>query len=784
MVRKRSVQLKNFSLVSAPFFAPRLDTNAAGMDAELMRGLVDLNNASYDVLDYQAPCWPGGASVYDADVERWACPAYRLPDATLLFQALALPNATSPTAKLAYTMQVNDNTITRYHRPSNFSRLGLPFIPTWATQRTLTIDPARVATMDALTRAYLSLLEAAHDDAGARGVGVPRARVHIVPPTVVAVGTFPDVQVTNFLQFVEVIGAVLYPIALTLQLPLFVFITVLEKEERLVELQRAMGLRYTAYVSCSYLLNFALYAVVVAFFWGAGRALQFTLFTGTSQALLLACFVGWGLALCSMAQLLSTFLWTRIAATVVGYVVALFGNLFAIIIAAGVYGYSLPISLQEAMPDWLYMFPMFGLVRFMYLTSFNCISKVACFSDAATALAPGSELRSAVVSMYIVAVIMLLAALYLDQVLPRKHGVRKPLCFCLPARWWHGATALATAPPKPALDYRALGGGVHTSDSADVHALYAYLRQQAAARRATVAHVARTYIAGEDGDVRQHRVTLRDAIFPRMHTPAVQSARGAERPASMVALAREYPIIFRHLRKEFAVPQSGGSRWGASAWPCLVRATPDARSAAKAHDDQASALLQLSSMSDEEDDIGAPTSSNLLDVRTPGGVYEEAEQAAFLRLGVKVAVSDFSLAIERNTTFGALGENGAGKTTLLSMLMGLFPPTAGAAYVNGYDVSRQSDAARKSLGVCMQHDILWPTLTVEEHLRYYARLKAGSTPKPVDVQVHEAMDSVGLRKFAARYARDLSGGMRRRLSLAIALVGDSPIILADEITTG
>lgn len=89
----------------------------------------------------------------------------------------------------------------------------------------------------------------------------------------------------------------------------------------------------------------------------------------------------------------------------------------------------------------------------------------------------------------------------------------------------------------------------------------------------------------------------------------------------------------------------------------------------------------------------------------------------------------------------------------------------------------------KNISICPQHDILWDDLTVEEHLLFYARLKG----VPADVErenVLKAMDGVSLRQFSGRLSKGLSGGEKRRLSIAIALVGDPKVVFLDEPTTG
>ncbi|KAJ3200595.1 hypothetical protein HDU67_001980, partial [Dinochytrium kinnereticum] len=151
------------------------------------------------------------------------------------------------------------------------------------------------------------------------------------------------------------------------------------------------------------------------------------------------------------------------------------------------------------------------------------------------------------------------------------------------------------------------------------------------------------------------------------------------------------------------------------------------------------------------------------------------------RMGPKVAVRDFSLAVERGVVFGLLGPNGAGKTTLISILTGVSSPSAGTARLAGYDLDREKEMVHRSIGVCPQHDILWDDLTVKEHLLFYARLK-GIPPIEEASAALQAMESVALQTFADRLSKGLSGGEKRRLSIAIALVGNPGVVFLDEPT--
>ncbi|OUM64361.1 hypothetical protein PIROE2DRAFT_8830 [Piromyces sp. E2] len=148
-----------------------------------------------------------------------------------------------------------------------------------------------------------------------------------------------------------------------------------------------------------------------------------------------------------------------------------------------------------------------------------------------------------------------------------------------------------------------------------------------------------------------------------------------------------------------------------------------------------------------------------------------------------VAVRSVSFAVENRMVFGLLGPNGAGKTTLIHSLIGVYPPSAGYARVAGFNIETDMNQVYKRIGICPQHDILWNDLTVEEHLLFYARLKGIPSNEENDT-ILRSLSSVGLVDFRNNLVKGLSGGEKRRLSIAIALVGDPKIVFLDEPTTG
>jgi ABC-2 type transport system ATP-binding protein len=147
------------------------------------------------------------------------------------------------------------------------------------------------------------------------------------------------------------------------------------------------------------------------------------------------------------------------------------------------------------------------------------------------------------------------------------------------------------------------------------------------------------------------------------------------------------------------------------------------------------------------------------------------------------AVDGIDLAVAPGEIYGFLGPNGAGKSTTVHMLTTLLPPTSGTARVAGYDVVHQGPQVRMHIGAALQEAALDPLLTGREHVRLQASLQA--LPRAERSQrADELLARVGLSEAADRKVRGYSGGMKRRLDLALALVHRPQILFLDEPTTG
>ncbi|XP_074940431.1 ATP-binding cassette sub-family A member 13 [Phalacrocorax aristotelis] len=153
--------------------------------------------------------------------------------------------------------------------------------------------------------------------------------------------------------------------------------------------------------------------------------------------------------------------------------------------------------------------------------------------------------------------------------------------------------------------------------------------------------------------------------------------------------------------------------------------------------------------------------------------------------GQKAAVKDLSLTFHTGQITALLGPNGAGKTTVISLLTGLYPPSSGTIIINGKDICTDLDAIRTELGVCPQYDVLFNILTVREHLLLYGSVKAPSwTKEQLNQQVSGALEDVDLSQHQHKPVGALSGGMKRRLSIAISFIGNSKTVVLDEPTSG
>lgn len=450
---------------------------------------------------------------------------------------------------------------------------------------------------------------------------------------------FTTSEETLVLKFMSIMGSTLYPVALSIIFPVFLYTFVLEKEERLREMMKMNGMKMKNYWIVSYLWNVALFMLAAFIFFLFGiYILKLPFFTDTKISILFYVVLGWGLSQVSLSFFFQNFLSKVRTATskdsfpletfiyflVIGYLLSIWTCIIAVSFNVGVYPY------PNVLPFQLRLYPPFAFCRIIYSLSIKCSNYVCVrgfydFDD---------EMTESLAMLYIEAVVYLILGLYLDKVWPQEYGVRKKPFYFIDK--WLKKLRKSNSNSSNYVEIEENSGVARPEDFTNV-----------------------LDINGEDDDVKKET-----EFVSKLQPPFY-----------------EYPLVIKNLRKVYKA-------------------------------------------------VGGRPS--------------------------KVAVEDFSLHIRKGEMFGLLGPNGAGKTSLISMLTGLYPPQGGNAWVGGYDIVNQIDLVHSRLGVCPQFDLLWPELTVEEHLLFYARIRGISKENEKNV-VNRAMSEVRLSDFAKFATNQLSG---------------------------
>jgi ABC-2 type transport system ATP-binding protein len=153
------------------------------------------------------------------------------------------------------------------------------------------------------------------------------------------------------------------------------------------------------------------------------------------------------------------------------------------------------------------------------------------------------------------------------------------------------------------------------------------------------------------------------------------------------------------------------------------------------------------------------------------------------RFGGFTAVDEVSFEVARGEVFGFLGPNGAGKTTTIKMLTGLLQPTAGRGAVAGFDLARETESVKRSIGYMSQLFSLYGDLTVEENIAFFAGLYG--VPRGRRAERHDwVLEMAGLKDQRGRLTQELSLGWKQRLALGTAMIHEPPVLFLDEPTSG
>jgi ABC-type multidrug transport system fused ATPase/permease subunit len=369
---------KSETVLNVPFTEPQTTHDWQTVWSNMYTNLLSLNDVPFKTLENN----PDGINVSDGIIQFHDLS----PQTSGTLAPLALP-------RINVTMSINDVKMAVYHRPNNFTRISGEKAPQFFGQSEVLMLPF----------AWLNMMEFLTSSMQSWALG-PSSNPPLIPSTLQGM---PYTDFSDLLVAVEAFGLVLYPICVSLQLPVYLYLFVNEKETKLKAFASAMGLTKSVFWISNYVFCFVMYAVVVAAFVTGANVIGLRLWTHTPPLILIVMLVGWGLSLVSVAAFLQSFLSNTRSASIVGYSVSLFGAAVGIIVAIGIY-----FEDDKVMPELWLVWPQFALTRALFLMDTACIKRLVCFGP--QDLLSG-EFARCVWSMYLSAVVYFALAWLLDS---------------------------------------------------------------------------------------------------------------------------------------------------------------------------------------------------------------------------------------------------------------------------------------------------------------------------------------------------------------------------------
>ncbi len=245
-----------------------------------------------------------------------------------------------------------------------------------------------------------------------------------IPQNWIIVQTMPERVTADVIQLLNLVGAFLYPVALNLSLPMFLYLLVMEKESRVKSLMEFHGMSTASYLASNWIFFLFLYIVLVSLFWACGVLIGLEVFTDTAITTMGTFWLLWGFALISLSFFFSALVNSKSAASMLGYVVALGGPLFATLLALGVY-----VIADTPMPTAWFIWPQFAMVRGIYLITKACTFDNICYGNV-WHINRDDEMAAVLGMLAFDAVFYFVLFLYLDQVMPKTFGIAKHPLFC------------------------------------------------------------------------------------------------------------------------------------------------------------------------------------------------------------------------------------------------------------------------------------------------------------------------------------------------------------------
>ena len=485
----------------------------------------------------------------------------------------------------------------------------------------------------------------------------------------------------NIQRILNVVGITMYPISVSLLMPLFMYNIVIEKERQLIEIMRINGLKMRSYWISYFIFNYILYLITVFFFIIFGTfVFGLNLFKDTSFLLISLTILIWGFAQIGLAYFFQAFLSNGRTTSIIGYMLSLWLTIVCAALNLAIF------VLPKEAPYALNILPSFAICRlFFYMASYcGYDSCIANFKDVNT------EVRYCLSYMMLGAVIFTILGVYLHEVLPKQYGIKKTPIFCIEDE------VKRCQKQNMENNNNILENGNEDNDN-----------DKNLDDESSEDNIIKTNLIDNEEKIELNKNPLKDKELQKEFVIVENLIDKGEKEL------RKYPLVCSGLTKIYS-------------------------SNLKSKD---------------------PKKKN------------------------KKSLDNFTVCLKENEIFGLLGPNGAGKTTFFSILTGIYEPTSGNAFIRGHSIKTELDRSYELIGYCPQFDLLWEDLSVENTLLFYSRIKNKDSKKIYNM-VEKILEDVKLKKYRNYLVRELSGGMKRRLSLGIALIGEPPIVFLDEPTTG